>query len=232
MTDVEIAVDTPITEDLMRKIGININGLIAREGITYDEFTSNGTWNSPSNVTHAWVYGCGGGGGGAGGYLTYGCQGGSGAVSTLHHVLVTPSTAYSVTIGAGGAGGAGSANGSSGGDTTLGSLINFKGAIGGYRSGTVVLAAGGGHYSVGGSGTVSGTTGAGANSFYASGGAAGTYGGGGGAGIGAGGAGTSSPGGTGSSAAANSGGGGGGGMGAGSGGSGGSGYLRIIYASS
>ena len=100
------------------------------------------TWTAPAGVSVAVVCGRGGGGGGGGAGGSGGNQGGGGggggAASACYPVAVTPSTGYTVTIGAGGTGGAGSTgaatHGNDGADSTFGSLATFKGAKGGRAS--------------------------------------------------------------------------------------------------
>lgn len=256
INDIEVTNDAPVTEDLLRKIGIDINALIDRQGVTYEEFFANGTFVVPANVNHVWVLGCGGGGGGATTSSSpYGGAGGGGAVPTLLHTLVTPSASIAVTIGAGGAGGTAFSvtNGSPGSNTTFGTLLTFGGARGGVHGNgqpatggnqlnlstisdslltKTGLYTGRGYFTYGGTGPDSlGTypSSAGESSFYAAGGAHSGAGGGGGAGFGAGGAGATS-----FLATASSGGygAGGGGSGSGASGAGGGGYLRVIYANS
>lgn len=108
-----------------------------------DVFTASGTWTCPPGVTEVILHGMGGGGGGGGGAGTgvtsqgQGGGGGGGALVGRVKVAVTPETAYTVTIGAGGtAGTAGAAGGNGGtggdgGDTTFGALATFYGAAGG-----------------------------------------------------------------------------------------------------
>lgn len=129
---------------------LHTNRLIA-EIVT---FTSSDTWDSGDRAAFAELIGWGGGGGGAGGWSdpataddTYFCGGGGGGGAQMGRALVTltPSTGYTVTIGAAGAGGTGSTgsastNGTSGGDTifeiTAGAeLARFRGAGRGLRGG-------------------------------------------------------------------------------------------------
>jgi hypothetical protein len=67
-------------------------------GMTGQAFTAPGTWTSPSSATAATFYAVGGGGGGG---FTVG--GGGGATKILTKVI-SPSTGYTATIGAGGPG--------------------------------------------------------------------------------------------------------------------------------
>lgn len=112
-----------------------------------DYFTSNGSWTCPEDVTSVLVIGCGGGaGGGAGGSdattIGFGGCGGGGSILVSNYVSVTPSTIYSITIGAGGVGGAGAVpnggggTGSDGGDTTFSTFtaLGAGGGVGGLNS--------------------------------------------------------------------------------------------------
>lgn len=88
--------------------------------IVTEYFGSNDTWTCPDGVTEVRVQ-CWGGGGGGG--SNYGGQGGCYAESCIS---VTPSTGYSITIGA-----AGSSGGGAGGDTSFGSsTVLAKGGLG------------------------------------------------------------------------------------------------------
>jgi hypothetical protein len=98
------------------------------------EFTSTGTFVTPSNCSAVEVLLVGGGGGGGatstGGGTNAGGGGGGQVVKTM--LTVTPGSSYTVTIGAGGAGGATSnATGSNGGNSSFGSLITCGGGGGG-----------------------------------------------------------------------------------------------------
>ena len=198
-------------------------------------FTSNGTFVCPAGVDYVSVFLIGGGGGGGGGFNDNGAGGGAAAASMVDSVFypVTPSSSYTVIIGAGGSGGSGSATGSNG---SAGGSSSFDGilAVGGGSPGSGTTGDGGGdNEGIGGTGAsdsasrnATSSTGAAISSPTRGGGdgADGSYqssGGGGGAPyfLGAGGNGGSGVDGAGESAAANSGGGGGGGAWGGSGGS-------------
>ena len=71
----------------------------------YAYFTSSGTWNSPSNLAGDITILLVGGGGGGGG-VNQGGGGGGGGVFYNTTIDALPSTAYTVTIGAGGVAGA------------------------------------------------------------------------------------------------------------------------------
>lgn len=96
-------------------------------------FTSNTSWTCPAGVTAVEIQIWGGGGGGGCAYTSgcctgYGGNGGAGGY--IHGTLpVTPTTSYTITIGAGGAG-SNSSSGSSGGTTSFGSLISCTGGAG------------------------------------------------------------------------------------------------------
>ncbi len=115
MNDIEIAFDASVSEQLMNKIGANINALVDLAG-NIEVFTASGTWTVPENVERVYFAGCGGGGGGGGGgganaadnRSSGGGAGGAGAAFMLSApVNVVPTTILTVTIGAGGTGGAG-----------------------------------------------------------------------------------------------------------------------------
>jgi hypothetical protein len=103
------------------------------------EFTSTGSFVTPSIVTTVDVLLVGGGGGGGGarvdssgnGISTSGGGGGGGVVQRT--LTVTPGTSYTVTIGAGGAGGVGGTTyaGAVGSNSTFGSLLTARGGGGG-----------------------------------------------------------------------------------------------------
>ena len=85
-------------------------------------FTTSGTWTAPAGVNYITVSMCGGGGGGAAGN-TSGSNGGGGGEageSIINHILkVTPTSTYSVTIGAAGTAGTSNGDGGDGGDTSF-----------------------------------------------------------------------------------------------------------------
>jgi hypothetical protein len=105
------------------------------------EFTSTGTFVTPSNVSSIEVFLVAGGGGGGGGGAnnssgnnSIGAGGGGGGGVTLKRFLsVTPGTSYTVTIGAAGSGGTGASNATAGGNTSFGALLTANG--GGAGSG-------------------------------------------------------------------------------------------------
>ena len=132
VNDIEVSNDAPVTEDLLVKIGANINDYLDK-GFRSQEFTSNGSWTCPTNVTKALLIGSGGGGGGTGSNY---CAGGCGAPLGVKLVTVVPATVYGVTIGAGGSGGVagGGDHGLSGSATTFGGLATFLGGRGGIAA--------------------------------------------------------------------------------------------------
>ena len=89
---------------------------------------STGTFIPSPGSTSATLIGCGGGGGGAnnGGVSSSTGGGGGGALQSVINTSITPNTAYSITIGAGG----GNAGGT-GGITFFGSSATFNGGSGG-----------------------------------------------------------------------------------------------------
>jgi len=86
-------------------------------GNSSQTFSTTGSWTAPAGVTSVTVDAWGGGGGGGGNSTTaQGGGGGGGGAFARKVVTVSPSTSYTVTVGAGGAGGV-QANGSAGGDS-------------------------------------------------------------------------------------------------------------------
>lgn len=99
-------------------------------------FTASGTFNVPANVSTVFLTGCAGAGGGGGvDNVTNTGGGGGGGESVLKKdIAVTPSTGYTITIGAAGAGGTSApTNGSAGGTTSFGSLLSLAGGGGGTK---------------------------------------------------------------------------------------------------
>lgn len=129
-------------------------------------FTAPGanTWTSPVSVNYIDVTLVGGGGGGGGSNgVVQGGGGGGGGATIRRRITITPNTAYTITIGAGGFGSLTGA-GAAGGDSTFGSLVTAKGGSGGAK-GTSLGAAGG----AGGSGNLNGLGGGYAYVFPATG---------------------------------------------------------------
>lgn len=125
-----------------------------------DWFTGN---KAPSGVTSVDYLVVAGGGGGSGG------GGGAGAFRTANALGVTPGTAYTVTVGAGGARGDGSNPGSNGNNSVFSSITANKGGGGGGEdaskdapTGTFGSGGGGGFdpgFHTGGTGAAGGTGG-------------------------------------------------------------------------
>ena len=122
---------------LDRTAFLNLNAM----GMSYQGFSSSGTFTAPPGSTgFALVLGYGGGGGGGGDGSIWGGtassagiggSGGAGARMSIQKTLINAGTSYTVTIGTGGTGGtAGSSAGADGGTTSFGTL-NFAGGAGG-----------------------------------------------------------------------------------------------------
>ena len=109
-------------------------------------FTASGTWTCPAGVYTAFVRVLGGGGGGGGRPRSYAAGGGGGgsAVENIAVVKVTPGTAYTITVGAGGAGGGIYANGGDGGDSSALGITGYGGNGGGKGTDTASGAGGSG----------------------------------------------------------------------------------------
>ena len=89
------------------------------------------TWTAPTGVNYVEVLVVGGGGGGNGGSSSsYNGGGGAGGLIYKQAFSVTPSTQYTVTVGAGGASGANGSN------SVFGSLTAYGGGYGGLNGGT------------------------------------------------------------------------------------------------
>lgn len=131
--------------------GTNITNLLpVSSNVSYQEFTSSGTWTKPGNASFVLVECWGGGGGGTSGQaigtslpnFANGGSGGGGSAKTwlMFPAALLPST-VSVTIGAGGTGGVSPApngsnqsqvSGTNGGTTTFGSYLL---CVGGFANG-------------------------------------------------------------------------------------------------
>lgn len=98
-----------------------------------DRITSTQSWTAPADVTRVEIILCGGGGGGSE-IASSSIGGGGGGGSVDYSVLtVTPLTAYTITIGAGGAGRQNSLGGTGfdGGSSSFGALLTIGGGGGG-----------------------------------------------------------------------------------------------------
>lgn len=142
MLEEEVAVDSPVSEQLLSKIGANINYLAGVIGNREEFLTAGSTpWTIPENVTRVRLFGCGGGGGGASGRTEgRGGGGGNGCIPYFIDIDVTPLASATIVVGAGGAGGptsTPSTNGTAGGNTTFtvsGRTITFSGGQGGTHT--------------------------------------------------------------------------------------------------
>ena len=116
------------------EVQITSGGMLASNTNFYYLYTSNDTFNVPSDVSIVFLTGCGGGGGGGGGGNAGnpegGGGGGAGQCAIKHPWHVTPSDSISVTIGSGGSGGVSNNNGSDGGTTTFGTFSLDGGNMG------------------------------------------------------------------------------------------------------
>lgn len=101
------------------------------------QFTSNGTFTVPSNVTEITVMAIGGGGsGGVQQQDTTGTEfafGGNSGTLIIYTLSVSPGISYTVSIGAGGAAVTSSSttSGNAGGSTSFGSILTAAGGAGG-----------------------------------------------------------------------------------------------------
>lgn len=124
--------NSPVSEALNTKFGANINALIDFITDGWTLFTTNGTYTTGANETRVELLGMGGGAGGGRDTLANGVAsaGGVGCNLVFATAVVTASTGYSVTIGAGGLGATTGTEtfGAAGGNTTFGSLATFYGA--------------------------------------------------------------------------------------------------------
>lgn len=173
----------------------------------YHEFSSSGTFTPTQNLTCDYLvvaggagggaagdaYGAGGGGGGGGLRSSIGATGGGGTLESA--VSLTNSTAYTITIGAGGSSIVGNTRGGNDGSnssisgTGLTTITSTGGGGGGSDNGVSSNGRNGGSGGGGGTGAAPNTGGTGtANQGYAGGngyGVSGNYGGAGGGGAGA-----------------------------------------------
>lgn len=96
------------------------------------KITSTQSWTTPADVTSVEVLMCGGGGAGAGQRSgTSSFRGGGGGSVDIRSFGVTPSTAYTITIGGGGAGNISSVQAPQGSTSSFGALFSVTGGYGG-----------------------------------------------------------------------------------------------------
>lgn len=152
MNDLEIGFNKPVSQQLMDKIGANINALIDSFNGYAEYFYTGSTqqFTIPESVTRVLVFASGGGGGGGGGYYRTSAAaansvfgpgaGGQSAGLLVRTVEVIGGNTVDIIVGAGGAGGAKNStagdgkatNGGSGGNTTVVDWgVTAKGATGG-----------------------------------------------------------------------------------------------------
>ncbi|WP_211842340.1 glycine-rich domain-containing protein [Neoroseomonas alkaliterrae] len=143
-------------------------------------FTSSGTFTVPAGVSRVRVTCTGGGGAGAGTTPNGGGGGGAAGQTAIGWYDVTPGSAITVTVGAGGAAGAG--DGGAGGTSSFGAYCSAPGGAGGTSAtgagGHSASAATGGQVNLFGGDGGDGTSSAGAGTMGGAGGA--SYWGGGG----------------------------------------------------
>lgn len=138
INDLEVAFDASVSEQLLNKIGANINELIDLN--TTNIFLTGGTYDIPLNATKLLVVACGGGGGGASGGTNPssvndpGPQGGYGALLSMQTIDVTGGETATITIGSGGAGGAATGGGVNGNSGSAGGSTIFSNPSDGART--------------------------------------------------------------------------------------------------
>ena len=117
------------------------SGTVPEVPATIETFNANGTYTSSATTTSVdWLVVAGGGGGGH----NIGSGGGAGGYRTGASFPVTASTAYPITVGAGGAGSGGSSPGTSGGASTFSTITSAGGGGGGSRPDPTQAAGSGG----------------------------------------------------------------------------------------
>jgi hypothetical protein len=146
MNDIEVALDASVSEQLLNKIGANINYLLGIQPST-TILTGSGSFvkNPDKKYIEIWAIAAGGGSGGIAvsslavtGNFAAGGGGGGTTYGIFDSSLITASVVYSV--GAGGTAGpaASTGSGGTGGSTTFGAYITCLGGTGGTNNGLVV----------------------------------------------------------------------------------------------
>lgn len=139
-----------------RESGWRVTESTTATTVTFQTFTSNGTWTKPQGMKRAIIACVGGGGGGgsgrqgAAGENRFGGGGGGGASLVIASIAADAlASTVTVTIGSGGTGGTGQASTSSngnagtvGGDTSFGGIVISKGGGAGGAGSTAAGSAG------------------------------------------------------------------------------------------
>ena len=129
------------TNEVRDSSGKYYSGTVAEVPATVETFNANGTYTSSATTTSVdWLVVAGGGGGGH----IIGGGGGAGGYRTGVSFPVTASTAYPITVGAGGAGSGGSAPGTSGSNSVFSTITSAGGGGGGGRPDPTQAAGSGG----------------------------------------------------------------------------------------
>ena len=129
------------TNEVRDSSGKYYSGTVAEVPATVETFNANGTYTSSATTTSVdWLVVAGGGGGGH----NIGGGGGAGGYRTGVSFPVTASTAYPITVGAGGAGSGGSAPGTSGSNSVFSTITSAGGGGGGSRPDPTQAAGSGG----------------------------------------------------------------------------------------
>jgi hypothetical protein len=116
--------------------------------------TSTQSWTAPADVYSVEVFMVSGGGGGGGFTVMDGAAGGGGGGGGFlrTNLEVSPSTSYTLTVGAGGSAGGSSSNGADGAATSFGSLLSIPGGgKGSWQGGQITSGACGGGHGIGNS---------------------------------------------------------------------------------